>query len=64
MDRPHDYREFPWYVKCYYADHVEHPKVPGALAIETKHGSESSRDMEIKAAESRDDIGVVAWGCR
>lgn len=61
---PTDADEYPWYVRCYFANNVKHPKTPGALAIETKHKTEASRDMEIRAAESRDDIGDVVWGRR
>ena len=34
----------------------------GDLAIATVHSSESSRDMEIAALESREDIGAVNHG--
>lgn len=62
--RPMDANEYPWYVKCHYAEHVGWPKVPGALAIETKHATEHSRDLEIRAADFNDDIGEVIWGRR
>lgn len=46
-------------VRGYYADDVKPPKVPGALAFETKHKSETSRDIEVAAARSRADIGRI-----
>jgi len=57
-------REFPYWVRAYYGSEAKYPKVPGELAIETKHASESSRDATIEAANSRDDIGEVIWGIR
>lgn len=56
--------EFPYYVKSYYTEDVKPPKVPGELAIETKHKTEASRDLEIAGSESREDIGIVIWGWR
>jgi hypothetical protein len=50
---------YRWVVTCYYTDDVEPPKRPGGLAIETVHATESSRDVEVLAAQSRPDIGVV-----
>lgn len=56
--------EWPWYVRCYYADNVEPPKIPGKLAIETKHKTEDSMRMEIQSAHYDDDIDVVEYGTR
>ena len=53
-------RQWIWRVRCYYADDVKAPKEPRGLAIETVHGSDASKDMEVRAAQSRKDIGLVA----
>jgi hypothetical protein len=60
----YDTVEFPYFVRGFYAENVAPPKIPGALAFETKHRTEGSRDIEITAAESRDDIGEIYWGHR
>ncbi len=57
-------REFPYFVKIYYGEKAKPPKVPGTLALETKHASEVSRDFEIQAAHSNEEIGEVIWGLR
>lgn len=56
--------QFPYFVKVYYGEKAKPPKVPGELAIETKHATEASRDFEIEAAHSREDVGEVIWGMR
>ena len=48
-----------WVVGCFYSDDVLPPKQPRSLAIETRHKTDSSKDMEVSAGESRDDIGFV-----
>lgn len=53
------YRGWDWVVRCYYADDVDPPKVPGELAIETVHKGDSSKDMEVLVASRRGDIGRV-----
>lgn len=40
-----------WKVRCFYKN--------GSLAIETVHQSDHSKDMEIFAAKSRNDIGRI-----
>lgn len=57
-------KEFPYFVRAYYADNVKRPKHPGELAIETKHRTLESQAMEVSAAESRKDIGRVEKGAR
>lgn len=53
---------YDWRVGMYYADDVKPPKTPGGLAIQTCHAGEPSRDMEIRAAKSRSDLGkIVVW---
>jgi hypothetical protein len=47
-----------WRVRCTYNDTVQWPKVPGELAIETVHASDSSKDMEVAVAEARGDVDV------
>lgn len=56
--------EWPWYVRAYYADDVEPPKRPGALAFETKHKTETGMRLDIEGATDRDDIDVVEYGRR
>ena len=51
--------EWKWTVRCYYANDVKPPKVPGDLAIETRHKTDASKEMEVRAGESRSDIGRV-----
>lgn len=48
-----------WRVTCYYGPEAKRPKRPGAVAIETVHKSDHSKDMEVAAGEARDDIGSV-----
>lgn len=62
--RPWDHDEYPYFVEIYYAEDHPNPKKRGMLNIKTKHKSEASRDMEIDAANSREDIGKVIWGYR
>ena len=47
-----------WIVRCTYNEKAKPPRVPGTLAIETVHKGDSSRDMEVMAAETRDDINI------
>jgi hypothetical protein len=54
-------RQWDWCVRGWYAADVEPPKVARTLAFETVHKGESSRDMEVQAAESRPDIGAVVY---
>jgi hypothetical protein len=61
---PYPDPEYPFYVRAYFAENVEHPLVPGALAFETKHATERSRDLEIAVASKRDDIGEIEHGIR
>jgi hypothetical protein len=37
-------------------------ELEGDLAIATVHASESSRDMEVRALEGREDIGAINVG--
>jgi hypothetical protein len=53
------YAGWDWVVRMYYADDVDPPKTPGALAIETVHRGDSSKDMEVLVANNRPDIGLV-----
>jgi hypothetical protein len=53
------YAGWDWVVRCYYADDVKPPKVPGALAIETVHKGDSSKDIEVAVGHARSDIGRV-----
>lgn len=48
----------PFWVQGYYVPE----KHNGELATETRHASESSRDFELNALKSRDDIGKVFYG--
>lgn len=48
-----------WKVRCYYNESVKRPKQPGALAIETIHKSDHSKNMEVAAAEARSDLGKI-----
>jgi len=48
-----------WIVRCYYGDKSVPPKYLGQLAIETRHKSASSKDMEVEAGNSRTEIGTV-----
>jgi hypothetical protein len=47
-----------WLVRCTYNETVTWPKVPGEVAIETRHTTDSSKDMEVAAAEARGDVDV------
>lgn len=51
--------KWDWQVTCYYGEKAKPPQVPGELAIQTVHVGESSRDMEVAAARSRPEIGVI-----
>ncbi len=46
-------------VRGYYGPDAKPPRREGDVAFETRHRSESSRDIEILAAKSRPDIGRV-----
>lgn len=46
-------------LRSYYGKRAKKPKIPGKLALETVHLGEASRDMEISAGRSRDDIGLI-----
>lgn len=48
-------------VRMFYGAAADAPKQPGDLALHTWHIGQTSRDMEIAAASSRDDIGRVEW---
>lgn len=58
---PEGYQPKPWKwrVRCYYNDTVEPPRTPGELAIETKHRTDSSKDLEVTVGRQRPDIGKV-----
>lgn len=55
MDRP----QFEYLVQGYYNDTVKPPRKPGALACEVGVIGEGNRDMEVRAFNSRPDIGEV-----
>lgn len=38
------------------------PDQAGKLAVHAVHNGASSRDMEIRAFQSREDIARIAWG--
>lgn len=48
-----------WVVRCFYGPNANYPRVEGELAIETVHKNDSSKDLEVLAAEGRPDIGRV-----
>jgi hypothetical protein len=52
-------RRWDFLVAGYYNDTVKPPKQPGALACEVGVLGESARDIEVRAFESRDDIGDI-----
>ena len=45
-------------MRCTYNDTATWPKVPGALAIETRHADDYSKDIEVAAANARGDVNV------
>ena len=47
-----------WRVRCTYNNTVKWPKVPGQIAIETVHSDDVSKDMEVSAAQMRDDVDI------
>lgn len=49
-----------WRVSAYYANDVEPPKQPGALAMTVELGTDWQKDLEVQVFESRPDIGTVA----
>jgi len=51
--------KWEWSVRCWYGSGVKRPKTPFGLAIETVHVGTLSRDMEIAAGKSREDIGQI-----
>lgn len=51
--------QWKWQVTCYYASDVQPPKQPGELAIQTVHKDDVSKDMEVRAARDRADIGHI-----
>lgn len=59
-----DRKEYPWFARCYYNKDVKPPKRPNTMAIETKHKTKMSLDIEVVAMKSRSDIGRVEWGTR
>jgi hypothetical protein len=51
-----------WIVRLFYNDEAKPPRRPGELAIETTHTTVSSMQMELTAAERRDDVDIfVTW---
>lgn len=50
---------YKWKITAIYNDTVKLPKVPGDLAIEVVHRSDSGKDMEIQAMNSRTDINFI-----
>lgn len=50
--------EWKWQVRCTYNDTAQWPKVPGELAIETRHKTDSSKDMEVAVSKARGDVDV------
>lgn len=50
--------KWKWKVRCTYNDTVKPPKVPGALAIETVHTTDHSKDMEVLVSKERGDLNV------
>lgn len=47
-----------WQVTCYYNNTVKLPKIPGNIAIQTIHADDVSKDMEVAAANCRNDVTV------
>jgi hypothetical protein len=52
-------RRWRWKLRFYYGSYAQWPKVPGTLAIETVHATDSSKDIEIEAGCSRKEIGRI-----
>jgi hypothetical protein len=50
--------QWKWKVRCTYNDTVEWPKIPGQIAIETVHTSDSSKDLEVQVSQARGDVDV------
>lgn len=53
-------KTYGWYVTGYYADDVELPKTPRAMALKVWCGTEAIRDLEEKVFNERADIGIVS----
>lgn len=47
-----------WRVTLRYDDTAEWPKRPGAVALQTLHVSDASKDAEVNAAEARGDVTI------
>lgn len=58
LANPKDPR-WKWMCRFYYGDLAKAPRVPGELAIETVHETDSSKDMEVSVGEKREDIGKI-----
>lgn len=50
---------WPWVVRGYYAENVQPPKEPGALAVEVRGASAEALAMDVRVFELRPDIGAV-----
>lgn len=48
-----------WRVTLYYKYDVKPPKEPGGLAIQVVLVDDVAKDLEVKVAEGRNDIGRI-----
>lgn len=55
---PNDSR-WHWRVSLYYRDDVPPPTIGGSLALQTVHTDTLSRDTELTASRTRDDIARI-----
>lgn len=52
-------RNWRWLVTGYYNDTVKSPKVPGELACQVGHDTDTGKDLEVEIFEAREDIGKI-----
>lgn len=56
--------KWKWQVTLRYNETVKPPRRPGEIAIQTVHGTDASKDMEVRAAEHRTDVDIEVWKLR
>jgi len=70
IPNPYCFRDIPiesewdWEVTLRYNDTVEWPKVPGEIAIQTRHKGDSSKDFEVEASKTRTDVTIEVRNLR
>lgn len=56
--------KWKWRVTLRYNNTAKSPRRPCQVAVQSLHATDSSKDMEVRAAGQRTDVDVEVWKLR